>query len=257
MKNSASGTVLVCLLLLSWLPPDGLAGDLHLFAGAGMRQPVDRLVERYQDHSGRRVFVEYGGSGRLLARIAASQKGDLFMPGAYFYIQKLHAQGRILTDCPLVRHTPVVGVNRRQNIPITRFEDLARPGLRLALGDPKAMAMGRISSEILERSGLQAAIRANVVVHGATVKQLSLYVAQGSVDAAIIGRADSFQCSDKIRLVEIPAGYYQPEIVALAVLGSTSDAAAAREFLEFMRTPASRQEFENCGFLPLETDRQP
>ena len=66
----------------------GFSADLLLFAGAGLRQPTDRLVETFQKETGNTVRVTYAGSGQLMSSILASGQGDLFMPGAFFYIEK-------------------------------------------------------------------------------------------------------------------------------------------------------------------------
>ncbi len=231
----------------------GISADLLLFAGAGLRQPTDQLIQTFQKETGNTVRVTYAGSGQLMSSILASGQGDLFMPGAFFYIQKLQEMGRIAAVKNLVAHTAVVGVNIKKTNLIQSFDDLAKPGIRLAMGDPKAMALGRVAQKILSRSPLKELILKNVVVYGATVKQLALYVAQGDVDASIIGRADAFQFRDQIKIVPIPTQYFQPETVAIAVLKDTKHLEAASRFRDFMATGQSLAVFEHFGFLPLTT----
>ncbi|MCP4578662.1 MAG: molybdate ABC transporter substrate-binding protein [Deltaproteobacteria bacterium] len=243
----------IVLTLLFSLSTYCFSADLLLFAGAGLRQPTDRLVESFQKETGHTVRVTYAGSGQIMSSILASGQGDLFMPGAFFYIKKLKEMGRIDSFRNLVVHTAVVGVNTRKENLIRSFDDLARPGLRLAMGDPKAMAFGRVAQKILSRSPLKEAILKNVVVYGATVKQLALYVAQGDVDAAIIGRADAFQFRDKIKMVPIPAEYFQPETVAIAVLKDSKHHNPASRFCDFMASKQGITMFEHFGFLPLGT----
>jgi len=227
------------------------AAELHFFVGAGLRQPVDRLVEDFQKKTGHRVVVDYDGSGRLLARVTASGMGDLFMPGSLYYIERLQAQSKVRSWRPLVVHTAVVAVNTSQAKRITRFEDLAEPGVRLALGDPKAMALGKTAMTILERSGLKDKILANVVVHGATVKQLALYVAEGNVDASIVGRTDAFQLGDRVNMIPIPDEYFESETVAVAVLTTAKDPEAAADLQDFLSSPQAIRVFESFGFLSL------
>ena len=231
----------------------GFSADLLLFSGAGLRQPTDRLVQKFQKETGHTIRVSYAGSGQLMSSILASGLGDLFMPGAFFYIKKLEKMGRIDSSKNVVAHTAVVGVNIHKTNLIRSFDDLARPGLRLAMGDPKAMAFGRVAQKILSRSPLKEAILKNVVVYGATVKQLAMYVAQGDVDAAIIGRADAFQFRDQIQTVPIPTEYFQPETVAIAVLKDSKHPEAASQFRDFMTSKESIAVFEHFGFLPLVT----
>ena len=242
---------LVCMMALTFCQTVA-AEDLHIFVGAGLRQPVDHLVKEFEGQAGNRVFVDYGGSGQLLTKIRAASKGDLFIPGALFYIEKLEKEGRIRSYRPIALHTPVIGVNVQQASRITRFEDLAGPGIRLAMGDPKAMAFGRTALAICEKSDMKAAILKNVAVYGATVKQLALYVSQGVVDAAIIGRADAFQNREKITIVPIPRDYFHSETIAAAVLQSTANPDLAGRLAAFLSSQHGVDIFQQYGFLPLE-----
>ncbi len=231
------------------------SADLLLFAGAGLRQPTDHLIQNFEKETGHRVRVNYAGSGQLSTSILASGEGDLFMPGAFFYIEKLKKMGRVSSSKRLVAHTAVVGVNIHQSDLLNSFDDLAKPGIRLGMGDPKAMAFGRLAQKIIDRSPLKETIHKNVVVYAATVKQLALYVAQGNIDAAIIGRADAFQFRDEIKMIDIPKPLFQPETVAIAVLKSTTQLKAARRFSDFMATKKSLKVFKRFGFLALSSEK--
>ncbi len=112
------------------------------------------------------------------------------------------------------------------------------------------MAYGTIAAEILDRAGIKAAVTKNVVVYGATVKQLALYVAQGEVDASIIGRADAFQFKDRVAMVAIPEIYYDEEIAPAAVLRSSTNIQAATALQDFLASPEALAVFEDFGFLP-------
>jgi molybdate transport system substrate-binding protein len=227
------------------------AAELHIFVGAGLRQPVDHLVRAFETKTGHRVFIDYGGGGQLLTRIEASGKGDLFVPGSLFYIDTLEKAGKIHSCRPIVRHTPVIGVYVAQAGRVTTFSDLVKPGVRLAMGDPKAMALGRTAMAICEKSGQKEAILKNVTVYGATVKQLAMYVSQGAVDAAIIGRADAFQNRAKITPVPIPPEYFQSEIIAAAVLRSSSNPDTVGQLCDHLSSSNAVAVFRRHGFLPL------
>lgn len=243
-------TVLLALLL-TCSAQISAAGELYLLAGAGLRQPTDQLIISFQKQTGHRVFVDYGGSGTLLARIIASGQGDLYMPGAFYYIRVLEEKGRLHSFRKIVAHTPVIGVNCHKTDLIQSFEDLTRPGVRLALGDPKAMAFGRLAMDILESSKMKKAILENVVVYGATVKQLALYVVQGDVDASIIGRSDAVQYKDKIQIVPIPPAYFHAETIAIALLKDSAKRPEAGQLLDFMSSEEAIRVFQSFGFLPL------
>lgn len=227
------------------------AETIHLFAGAGLRQPIDRLIELFEKQTGHTVQADYGGSGKQCVRIRRSVQGDLFMPGSSFYIEKLQKEGIAHDSVSVAVHTPVVGVNRECVIPVTCLSDLARPGLRVALGDPKAMALGRTAMDILQACGKKEAILKNVVVYGATVKQLALYLKRGDVDAAIIGRSDAVQSRDKIRSVAVPGHLYHQEVIAVALLTNGMNRPAVRALMDQLSGREAVRVFGDFGFLPF------
>ena len=95
------------VLPLTWQVGVALAEDIHLMAGAGLRQPTDKLIDLFRERNGYDVFVDYAGSGHLLARIMASGQGDLYMPGAFNYIQKLEQEDMVHSCRDIVFHTPL------------------------------------------------------------------------------------------------------------------------------------------------------
>ena len=243
--------ILSAISLLLFSASECLSADIHLFAGAGLRQPTDVLIPRFEERTGHKIFVSYDGSGRLMACILASGLGDCFMPGAFFYIERLMEKDKVSSFHNVVAHTAVIGVNRNASSRIRSLEDLAKPGISLALGDPQAMAFGKTARKILIKAQIEKEVQKNVVVQGATVKQLALYVARGDVDASIIGRADAFQFRDQILMLPIPEEYFQPETIAAAVLKSSPHPKVAAEFCAFLGSKESIEIFKQFGFLPL------
>ena len=242
--------ILICLATLQPAVISAADNSLFLWCGAGLRQPVDEILADFQKQTGLQVSVEFGGSGKLLARYEATGQGDVFLPGSHFYVEKLAEKGNVTVSFPVVLHTPVVAVNKAKADQVKTFADLAIPGLRVGLGDPKAMALGRTAEDILKNSGLEQEILKNVVVRAATVKQLALYVIKGDVDAAIIARADVFQNKD-LSMIEIDSSWYTPEIVKAAVLKTSPHPDEARKLAEFLSSPAAVATFGKYGFLPV------
>jgi len=248
---------LIAVLLLVLFPAAGsfssaLAGedDLLLYSGAGLRQPVEELIQRFQEESGLKVRINFAGSGQLMTRYLASGQGDVFLPGSHFYVDKLKEKDQVLWASPVVLHVPVVGFPKSGREKIGSFADLARPGLKVGLGDPKAMALGRTAEDILAASGLGDRIRANTVVRAATVKQLVLYLLKGDLDAAIVARADVFQNQDQLGMVEIDPSWYRPEIVTVAVLSGSKQVERAKKLAGFLASPPAVETFGRYGFLP-------
>lgn len=229
------------------------AEELLVYAGAGLRPAMEPLATLFETQNHAKVLLEYGGSGQLLTRFQASRKGDVFVPGSKVYFEKLITAGDLKgTTQDIVAHTPVVGVTQAKATTIKNFSDLATPGVRVGLGDPKAMALGQTAETILAASGIGEAIRANVVLRAATVKQLALYVSQGDIDAAIIGRSDAILNTATMVMLEIPKHWYKPDIIAVGILSTTTHPDLAKRFADLLASPKGVAIFKQVGFLSID-----
>ncbi|GEO80173.1 molybdate ABC transporter substrate-binding protein [Pararhodospirillum oryzae] len=243
------GACLVAAVLLA--APLARAETLFVYSGAGLRPGVQPLADRFQKETGVEVLIEYGGMGQLITRLDATGRGDLFLAGTKPYSDALEKKGLLHDIRPLVYHTAVVGVAKAKADTITRFEDLAKPGVRVALGDPAAMALGRSAEQILDASGLGDAIRANVIARATTVQQLGLYVAKGDADAAIVSRPVTLQNADTMVALPIPLEWYDPEEVTIGILSTAAAPDRARQFLDLVSSAEGIAAFTKVGFEPL------
>lgn len=244
-------TFLITALALALTSGPARAAELYAYVGAGLRPPVDALIDAFQKRTGITVRAEYGGSGQLLSRFNETGKGDIFIPGSTVYTDKLKEKDAVVLVTPLVAHGPVLAVAKDKIGQIASFADLAKPGVRLGLGDPQAMALGRTAEDILDKSGLGEAIRKNVTVRAANVKQLTLYVLDGNVDAAIVGMSEAAQNAGKLGFVEIPTDWYTPEHAPVAVLKTAADPEAAGRFAAFLASDEGLDTFKRFGFPPI------
>jgi molybdate transport system substrate-binding protein len=254
---TSAGSIFFCASMVFFGPAaSARQAELVLLSGAGLRQPVETLLAAFTRKTGIRVVVSYGGSGQQMVRYLASGLGDVFIPGSLFYIKQLVAKGKIKYYRPTVFHLPVIAINRKSRFRVKSLKDMAQPGLRLGLGDPKSMALGRTAEEILTKSGLKKAVAKNVVVRAATVKQLALYVAKGFVDVAVISRADAFQNQKRVLMVPIPRQYYTADVVGAGVFLTTTQPARAKRLADWLSSPRAVAVFAKFGFTPLDKHRR-
>ncbi|MXN88199.1 molybdate ABC transporter substrate-binding protein [Pasteurella canis] len=226
------------------------AVDLHLYAGAGLKDPVEKIVKQFEQQTGHKVTIEYGGSGQLLARYNTVKTGDLYLPGSSDYVGKLEKTGDVKASAPLVLHIPVMTIRKDKSAGIDSFKALAQSQLRLGIGDSKAMALGKGAEKIIELSGYQKELNDKVVVKAATVKQLMLYLLNGDVDAAVVGRSGAWKVRDKVNILPNPAGVPE-EKVTIALLSSSQYPAEAKQLLNFFNSEQGVKYFTDEGFLPI------
>lgn len=242
------GASLLAALLLGWSALSA-AAQLHMYAGAGLREPVQAVVRAFEQQTGHRVSVEYGGSGQIMTRFTLTRRGDLFLPGSADYITRLREQGQVAFSAPLVLHTPVMVVRKASAGKVSTLEQLAHSSLKIGMGDAQAIALGRSGAALLAASGYEQALRDRVVVQTTTIKQLLLYLLNGDVDAAVIGRADAIRHQHQLRILPTPAGVPQ-EVATIAVLNTSNAPRAAEALAQYFVSPPGIKAFTDRGYLP-------
>lgn len=235
-----------CTILLNTL--NCYADELHLYAGAGLRIPVEKIVSHFMQDTGHNVIVEYGGSGQILTRFELMKTGDVFLPGSAEYVDKLSSTDQIVSASPIVLHTPALVVRKDKGI--TTIKQLAESSLKLGMGDPKAIALGVAGEKLLSASGYGQQLEDKVIVRTTTIKQLLLYLLNGDIDAAVIGRSDAIKNQDVLELLPTPIGTPE-EIVTVAVLKTSHYPQSAAQLADYFSSEEGKRIFIEQGFLPI------
>jgi len=233
----------------------GRAADkpaLTICSGAGLIKPIEELRAAFERQRGVSVVASYAGVGELMARMGLEQRCDVFVPGAREYVEEAESRGWIRsgTTRDLVLHVPAIAVPRDNPARIEELDDLAGPGVEVAIGDPSACAIGRAATAIFERNGMGHAMQGNTKVMTPTVNQLLIYVALGEVDAAIVWQdvvAWAAQ-QERITLIEIPREQNEITTISTGVAAHSENAELARELNDFMGSPEGRRIWERWGF---------
>ncbi len=243
--------VLLTLVLLS---TTCLAADLVVYSGAGLIKPMEELRANFESLQGISVEVHYGSSGEIFSQVAAGQPCDVLIPGAEKYTQDALKNGWVVesTIRKLVLHVPVIAVPKGNPAHITGLEDLAKPGVRVSIGDPKAPAIGRVSKKMLTDNGLWEKVTPNIRVLAPTVNQLLIYVALGQVDAAIIWEdlVTWAEGKGKLEVVRIPVEKNIIMTIPTAVCTQAPHQDLAYKFNDYISSEQGMQVWLKWGFTP-------
>jgi len=228
----------------------GKPESLLVYCGAGMRAPMDELGSQFEQECGVKVICNYAGSGHLLNQIELAQKGDVYQPGAMYYSTIARDKGFIDYEKSVAYHIPVIVVPKGNPANITCPDDLTNPGVRVALGDPEACAIGRLANKILEKNGIKDAVLDNTVVYGTTVNALILYVSGGDVDAAITWEETALVAPNETMVIEIPAEENIIQTIPIGTLTFSENKESAKEFVDFIASDHGKAIYEKYGFTP-------
>ncbi len=227
---------------------------IHVLSGAGLINPMDELKTAFEEKHRIKVVTQYGGAGELMGQLAMERDGDVFIPGASKYVEDASKKGWIEkgTVIGIVKHIPVIAVAYGNPRHIKTLEDLAQPGMRIALGDPDACAIGRLANAILLKNNLKDKLAPRIKVSAPTVNQLLLYVTLGQVDAAIIWEDMSSwsKSRQKLSIVAISADKNIEKTISTAVIARSRNPELARKFNAFVDSDTGHQIWRKWGFHP-------
>lgn len=225
------------------------AGTILLYAGAGLRDAMDELTRAFKLKTGVTVETDYGGSGMLISRLRLSRRGDLFFPGDLWYVELAEKEDLVASKAMICYFVPVILVPKGNPKQIRTLADLARPGLRLGLGDPRACQVGRACEAIIAKNKLDAAaIQKNLVFSSVTVNELGVQLKAGGLDATIVWDAVAAQYADSADVVPIPAAENEVSRVAIGVLKTSVQPDRAEEFVKFLQSPEGQAIFKRMHY---------
>lgn len=233
------------------------SNTITVLAGAGfVKVTTDLKTEFEKAHPGVTVNVRNGGSGELFGILESQKSADIFLPADYNYMSDAINKGYIdnTTVKNITQNIPVIAVQKGNPKNITSLSDLAKPGVRVALGDPQGPAIGKTSQKLLNKTGLTSSIEPNVVVKTTTVNQLLTYLVTDQADATIIWQ-DMVTWSEgqgKIEIIQIPDNQNFKSTVPMAVTVYSKNKQLAQEFEDFSTGPAGLAIWQKWGFKTLQ-----
>jgi molybdate transport system substrate-binding protein len=223
--------------------------DLFFFCGAGIRPPAVELAETFARENGVTVVTDYAGAEVLISKAKLSRCGDVYMPGDKGYVDLAAREGLILTQRPVCYFVPTILVQKDNPRKIGGLKGLVEPGVRIGLGDEKAVPVGRLSRTIFERNGIPwADVEKNLKFKSLTVNELGMQIQAGSLDAVIVWDAVARYYAKYGDEVPIPAGENVLSTVDAGVLKFTKNRELAEKFVDFMCSEQGRAVFRKHNY---------
>jgi molybdate transport system substrate-binding protein len=261
------GYVILCLCLLAASLALGCARrakarpslaeakrSLYVPCGGGLKPVMDELADLYFSRTGVRVDFAYAGAGLMHADLVNTRKGDLYIPGGAYYVDLAREHGFVAEDAPLCYMTPVLAVRKGNPAHVTRLQDLARPKLRVALGDARAVAIGPMSDRVLQRAGLTKTVAPNVCMRGSCVFEVADALLTRTADAAIVWDNTAFADRAQVDALPIDAKYNEVSEVRVARLTCSKQPEEAKRLMTFLTSKEAAAIFRKHGY-PTERPR--
>jgi molybdate transport system substrate-binding protein len=225
------------------------------FCGAASKPAMEEAAKTFEDKTGIRVDLHFGGSGSVLSQMKMARRGDVFIPGSPDYMAKAKREEVVKPETTRIIAYLVIAINVQHGNPkgIRTLADLARAGIRVGIGNPEAVCVGLYAVEVLERNGLLEKVRKNIVTNAPSCSATAALLAMEKVDAVIGWRVFSKWNGDKIDAVLLkPNQISRLAYIPAAVSTYSQDEESAQRFIEFLASAPGRRVFTKWGYITTE-----
>jgi len=174
---------------------------------------------------------------------------DIFMACDVYYLDQVQpwfGEGINISDTDIV-----IAVPKSNPAGIETLEDLAKPGVRVAVGEPKQCTIGVLTQHLLKSEGLLESVQQNIVTQTPSSAMLVPSViaksddAVPAADATLAYRTDCLAEKEKLKIIPIDspaAKAVQPYSIAK----TSQKKQLARRLYEAIAR--NRDKFESAGF---------
>lgn len=219
------------------------AESLLVFAGAATVPATTEAAKVFEQKTGVKVDVVFGGSGAVLAQMKLAKRGDLYFPGSSDYMEIAKRNGDVLaeTEKVIVYVVPAINVQKGNPHNIKTLKDLTKPGLRVAIANPEGVCVGAYAVEIFEKEFTaeeKTALKANIKNYTGSCEQTATAISLKLADA-VIGWS-VFQDWDPERIETVPLPKEQiPRLgyIPIAISKFSKQRELAQRFIDFVTGP--------------------
>ncbi|MEY8001076.1 molybdate ABC transporter substrate-binding protein [Clostridium sp. Mt-5] len=226
------------------------AVTLTVSAAASLKDSMNEIKQLYtKEHPNIAITYNFGASGTLQQQIEQGAPADIFMSAATKQMDELKSKNLLVNDTAKnLLQNDVVLIVPKDSSNIKTFDDLATDkAQKIALGEPKSVPVGQYSQEILTNLKLMDKVQPKAV-YGKDVKEVLTWVETKNVDAGIVYKTDAL-VSKKVNIIATaPEDSHNPVVYPAAVIKSSKNVDAAKDFLKFLSGDKAKAVFEKYGF---------
>ncbi len=224
--------------------------SLTVYSGAGLSKAMDEMGQAFEEKYGAKVNFNYAGCAQLLGQMEINKTGDVFVGGSIGDGDTAVQKGFTDKYIEVAYHIPAIAVPKGNPAGITSLADMAKPGVKLILGDTQSNAIGKKGEKIFAKNNLTDAIADNVVARDATVNEIVTQIGLKQGDAGLIWEDNGYGAED-IEVITIPEDQNAIDKVPACVLSFTTNKELAQAFVDFLSSKEGKEIFVKHGFKTI------
>lgn len=254
---------------------DANGDPLVVYSAGSMNGALAAALKSYSAESGKEVLLSSGPAGKMLDKIEAGDRVDVFVSANMAHPRRLTAEHKATATVVVARNRICIAARRDLGVTSANLLDkLLDPKVRLGTSTPKADPGGDYAWELFDKAGrirpgatevLKG--KAQQVVGGGASQKMALPAS--ALDALDRYKVDVMvgYCSgrktkrdESVDHVELPHELGIPVDYGLTVLTTSPDAArreAADRLALYLMSPVAQATMAEYGFVPVTSSTAP
>lgn len=252
------GTAVATLVVANTLPTVNSApvvaqsnSTLLVSAAASLKEALEEIKPLYQQSKPTtNINYNFGASGALQQQIEQGAPADIFISAAKKQVDALEEKGLLLTGTrAIIAKNRLVLVVPKDVVGVTSFFNLKDAKIKkIAIGEPRSVPAGQYGEQVLQKLGILPNVKSKLV-YANNVRQVLASVESGNADAGLVYATDA-KISNKVKVVVAADEKYHSAIIyPVAVLKSSKNADASKEFVQFLSSSQAKAVLKKYGFI--------
>jgi molybdate transport system substrate-binding protein len=217
---------------------------ITVFAAASLTETFTQLGKQFETaHPGDTVKFSFGPSSGLATQITSGAPADVFASASPKNMDGVVSAGDASNPQNFAKNSMEVATPPNNPAKVTSVNDLAKSSVKVALCQPQ-VPCGVVAAEVFKNAG----ITVKPVTLQPDVKSVLTQVETGNVDAGMVYVTDVMAAGSKVKGVAIPASDNASTLYPIATISSSKHASVAKEFVDYVLSPAGQQVLAAAGF---------
>ncbi|MBX9259320.1 molybdate ABC transporter substrate-binding protein [Desmonostoc muscorum CCALA 125] len=239
------------LPLVTPSPVIAQSNNILVSAAASLKDALEEIKPLYQQSkSDVNVTYNFGASGALQQQIEQGAPADIFISAGKKQVDALETKGLLLpgTRTNLANNRLVLIV--AQDVEgITSFYNLTDAKIKkIAIGEPRSVPAGQYGEQVLKQLQLYDPLKPKLVFAN-NVRQVLAAVETGNAEAGLVYATDA-KISNKVKVVvAADEKFHSPIVYPMAVLKSSKNPSASKEFVQFLSSAQAKDILKKYGFI--------
>lgn len=196
------------------------------------------------------LTINLGSSGALKQQIEQGADVDVFFSASTAYMTALKDNGILdnSTIKNLLINNVVLIAPKDSKVSIKSFSDVTDSAIsKIALGEPKTVPAGQYAEQVFTYLNILDKVKEKAV-YGKDVREVLTWVETGNVDIGVVYSTDA-KVSKKVTVIATATEQsHKPIIYPVAVVKTTKNSDASKDFLNFLTTDSAKAVFMKYGF---------